>query len=251
MNTNDTASRIRGVRILTIAFVLLFVVLAGIALVIYFGLGSRPSHWVKQQERLATMTIEQKKITSENLRNNLLTQWSDPGKEAVRSADDLFGRRSSVEIPYEDLNIWLAEEGIELLADIDIKLPAWVKSAMVDSAGDGLLRITCEIERDKNRQVVALSFAIQVASDGTVTSTLTSAALGVLPVPTGTAIDLIASRNDPDSLMLSLTQGTPVGPIELPIDASDNGRDGRLVGLEVRDDALVVTRETVRRRSRE
>ena len=100
---------------------------------------------------------------------------------------------------------------------------------------------------DQVKQVIALSFAVTIAEDGNLTSTLKQATAGKLPLPVGAAIDIVASQAD-EGILLDLMQGKPVPPVQLPIDASKDGlRDGRLVGIEVREDALVITRETVRR----
>ena len=248
MSDDSTAKRSRGVRVLGFAFAIVFALLCIAALIGYFGWQGKPAYWTEQQERISTMSSQQRQAVSESLRNRLLTEWSDPGDKTPVTQDDLFDHRNKIEIAYEDLNVWIAEEGTKLLEDVGIKMPKSVKGAMVDSPGDGLLRISCDIEKGEMKQVIAMSFAISVAEDGTLTSKLEGATAGRLPLPTQTAIDLIASRADDKGIMLDLMQGTPVEPIELPIDPSDDGvRDGRLVGLEVRDDALVITRETVRR----
>lgn len=243
--------RKRGVRVLGLGFLALLVLLIVLAITAKLTLGGSPSHWDRQQERIASLSSEERKAMTEDFRNRLMTAWSDAGPEAPTTEADLFGHRRTLEIPYEKLNIWLAEEGIDLLDQVNIRMPKYVKAAMIDSDGEGRLRISCDVDTNKIKQVVALTFAIQVDDNGTVTSTLEGASAGKLPIPTETAVDLIARRSGENSLMLNLMQGTPVGPIELPIDASDSGRDGRLVGMQVRDDALVITRETVRRKKEE
>lgn len=250
MSKSSPPSKRSGVRVLGIAFLIVFLLLAGVALVVYFGWSGRPAYWNQQQERIAAMTPTQREAISTSFRNRLLTQWSDPGQGAVNTADDLFGRQSTIEIPYEDLNIWMAQEGVEMLSEIGINLPSSVKGAMVDTPGNGLLRITCDFNNGQVQQLVALSFDIKVSKDGTVSSTLQEATAGKLPLPTETAIDMIAKRagGTSNGMLVGMMRGTPVGPIQIPIDASDTGRDGRLIGLDVKEDALVITRETVRRK---
>jgi|GEM_PF-2361643 len=249
MSSESAAKRSRGVRVLGLAFAGVFVLLCIAALIGYLGWQGKPAYWTQQQERINAMSTQQREAVSESLRNRLLTEWSDPGEKTPVTQDDLFGHRNTIEIAYEDLNVWIAEEGTMLLEDVGIKMPKSVKGAMVDSPGDGLLRISCDIKKGEMKQVIAMSFAIEVSSHGTVVSQLKDATAGRLPLPTKTAIDLVASRADEKGIMLDLMQGTPIGPIELPIDPSEDGvRDGRLVGLEVQDDALVITRETVRRK---
>ena len=109
-----------------------------------------------------------------------------------------------------------------------------------------LLRLSCEVNSPEVDQVVALTFDIAVSDDGTVTSTLKDATAGRLPLPTETAVGLLAEQGGQRAA--ELLRGEPFGPIDVPIDPSENGlRDGRLVGLEVTGNAMVVTRETVRR----
>ncbi|MEO0477623.1 MAG: hypothetical protein AAF085_16890 [Planctomycetota bacterium] len=184
---------------------------------------------------------------SESLRNRLLKQWSDPGEKTPVTEADLFGHRRTIAIPYDELNTWVQAEGITLLEEVGVSIPDGATTAMIDSPGGGLLRISFEVSVDGVEQVIALSFAVTIAKDGTLTSTLEQATAGRLPLPVGTAIDLIASQAD-SGILLDLMQGTPLPPIELPIDASEDGlRNGRLVGLQVNADAMIVTRETVRR----
>lgn len=247
---NDSdAMRRSGVRILGFAFVGLFVLLCIGALVAYLGLSGKPDHWNAQQQRIAGMNPQEREAISEAMLHHVLDKWSEGPKHAT-SIEDLIGQRTTLTIPYEDLNIWLAEEGISLLEEVGIRMPRSVKGTMVDSAGNGLLRISCDVKSRRIQQVVALTFDIKVANDGTIQSRLVSASAGLLPLPRESAVDLIAKRADnKDGLMYDLMQGNPVPPIELPIDPTEDGlRDGRLVGLEVREDAMVVTRETVRRK---
>lgn len=247
MSGSSEPGRRRGVRVLGIGFGVVFVLLVVVAVVIYFGLRGVPAYYAQQQERINAMPKPQREAISENFFNSLLTKWSDADAGFPKTHSDLFGKRRTLVIPYEELNVWLAEKGIAMLADIGIKLPPAVKGAMVDSPGGGRLRLSCEVDKGSFQQVVAMTFEISVTDDGTVTSQLQGATAGRLPIPTSTAIDLIARRKDGGGRMLDLMQGTPVGPIELPIDETDSGRNGRLVGLEIRNDAMVITRETVRK----
>lgn len=245
---DGASSRQRGVRVLGLGFAGLLALLIVGVLVAYYALDGEPEHWTQQRERINALSETQRKTISQNMRNRLLTEWNGIGSEIPTTEEEMFGQRRTLEIPYEDLNVWLAEEGIDLLGEVGIKMPSWVKAAMVDSPGDGLLRISCEVDKDKVQQVVTLTFSIKVREDHKVVSKLEGATAGVLPIPTQTAIDLIGQRGEKTDRVLRLMQGTPFGPVDVPIDASDSGRDGRLIGLEARKDVLVVTRETVRRK---
>ena len=246
-----TTKQRNGGRLLGIAFLVLFATVCITAIAGYFGFRSKPDYWNEQRERIAQMSDEQRIATSEKLMNRLLDQWSEAPANAT-TADDLIGQRTSIHIPYQELNVWLDQEGIGLLTDIGVQMPKSVKGAMVDSAGEGLLRVSCEIKTEKIEQVVSVTFDIKVADDGEVISKLVRARAGLLPIPKDKAIDLIAKRaNESESggRMLALLTGTPIKAIDIPIDPSEDGlRDGRLVGLEVLKDAMVITRETVRRK---
>lgn len=247
MSSTSAANRSRGVRVLGLAFTTLFVLLGLTALLVYLGWHGRPAHWDQEQQRLAALSDAQRQAISESLRNRLLQQWSNPGEKTPRTEADLFGQRATIELPFDELNTWIQTEGVALLGEIGIDVPASAKSAMIDSPGDGLLRISFEVTTDGVQQVIALSFAVTIADDGTLTSTLAAATAGRLPLPVATASDIIASQAK-EGILLDLILGNPVEPIELPIDPSDDGlRDGRLVGLKVTEDALVITRQTVRR----
>lgn len=243
MSGASAAKRKRGVRVLGLGFLALFIALCVAAVIAYAVYNGRPGYWDQQRDRIEAMSQQDRRSISDNLENDVATGWSDADNDFPASEQDLYDHRSDIEIPYEDLNIWLAERGVALLGDLGIKLPSYVKSAMVDSPGDELLRISCDIQRGKRMQIVSLTFAIEVTEDGQVVSTLEGARAGRLPMPTRVAADLIAQRGDSGGIMVGLTRGEPVGPIELPIDAA---RSGRLVGLDIREDALVITRETVR-----
>ena len=241
--SSTVAKRSRWVRVLGLSFAALFVLLCLAALLIYLSFHSRPAHWDNEQSRLAAQTDAQRQAISESLRNKLLTQWSDPGEKTPQTEADLFGHRRTITIPYADLNTWIQVEGIALLAEVGIEIPDDAPTAMIDSPGNGLLRISFEIKTEDIDQVIALSFAVTIADDGTLTSTLKQATAGRLPLPVATAIQVVASQTD-EGVLPDLMQGNPVPPYELPIGKS---RDGRLVGLEVQKDALIITRETVRR----
>lgn len=242
--SSTEANRSRGVRVLGLAFAALFVLLCLAALLVYLGFHGRPAHWDNEQQRLANLTNDQRQAISESLRNQLLTQWSDAGEKTPLTEADLFGHRRTITIPYADLNTWIQTEGIDLLAEVGIEIPDSAPTAMIDSPGDGLLRISFEVTTQDVNQVIALSFAVTIADDGTLTSTLKQATAGRLPLPVATAMDLIASQAD-SGILLDLMRGNPVPPIELPIDKS---RSGQLVGLEIQADAMIVTRQTVARK---
>ena len=245
--SETAAKRSRGVRVLGLSFAALFVLLCGVALTIHLGWNRRPAHWDQERQRVAELSEAQRAAVSESLRNRLLKQWSDPGEKTPVTEADLFGHRRTIEIPYDELNTWVQAEGVGLLEEVGVNIPEEATTAMIDSPGNSLLRISFEVMVDGVEQVIALSFVVTIADDGTLTSTLEHATAGRLPLPVNTAIDLVASQAEPGYL-LDLMQGNPIDPIELPIDASEDGlRDGRLVGLDVREDALVITRETVRR----
>ncbi|MEM6258177.1 MAG: hypothetical protein AAGI37_07675 [Planctomycetota bacterium] len=245
---NATADhRNRGVRVLGLSFAALFVLLCTMTTFIYLRWQGKPEHWEQEQLRIAALSEAQQEAISESLRNRLLTQWSDPGDKAPVTEADLFGQRRTIEIPYAELNTWIKAEGVGLLRAVGVEVPESTPTAMIDSHGDGLLRISFEVDREEIHQVITLSFMMSIAEDGTLTSTLERASAGRLPLPASAAIELVASQTERGDL-LDLMRGNPVGPIEFPIDASKNGlRDGRLVGLEVREDALLITRETIRR----
>lgn len=249
MSSSSATKRKRGVRVLGYCFLGVFLLLCLASLLGYLAYNGKPEYYTDQQARINAMSDEERETVSTSIRNHVLTEWSAVDEDTpFGDQDAMIGQRRTFEIPYEDLNVWLAEEGIDLLAEVGIRMPKSVKSAMVDAADDGLLRISCDFDNGKMQQVVALVFTINVSDDGTVVSTLEKATTGRLPLPTQTAIDLIAKRSS-SSMMLDMMQGTPAGPIQLPIDASEDGlRDGRLVGLEIREDAMVITRETVRRK---
>lgn len=241
------AKRSRGVRVLGLAFASLFLLLCLVALAVYLGWQGRPAHWEQEQQRLADMTEAQRQAISESLRNRLLTQWSDPGEQTPLTEADLFGHRRTIEIPYADLNTWIRSEGVELLEGVGVQVPDSAPAAMIDSPGGGLLRVSFEVRTQEIEQVVALSFAVSIAESGALTSELEQATAGRLPIPVSAAIEMVADQGG-DGVLLDLMRGNPIPPVELPIDPTRDGlRDGRLVGIEVREDAIVVTRETVRR----
>jgi hypothetical protein len=242
-----SSDRSRGVRVLSLAFASLFVLLCLIAVLIYLGWHGKPAHWEAEQTRLAAVSQAERQAVSESFQNRFLTKWSDPGEATPVTEDDLFGQRAEITVPFDELNTWIQSEGLSLLEELGVEMPATAPTLMIDSPGDGLLRISFEIVAENVQQVVTLSFLIAIDADGTITSTLKRATAGRLPLPTDTAIEIIASQSD-EGLLMDLMRGEPIDPLQLPIDPSRDGlRDGRIVGLEVTNDAMLLTRETVRR----
>ena len=248
--SGSSDKRSRGVRVLSLAFASLFILLAITAVILYLGFHGTPEHWSQEQSRIATLSDDQQQATSQSFRNRFITLWANPGDKTPVTEDDLFGHRQAIEVPFNDLNTWIKAEGVELLSEIGIKVPKSAASAMVDSPGDGLIRVSVQVTIERVPQIITLSFAVNIAEDGTLTSTLKHATAGKLPLPVDTAISLVASKTD-EQRLLDLMQGNPIPPIEMPIDPSEDGvRDGRIVGLEVTDNALTLTRETVRRKKK-
>lgn len=247
MSNPIAASQRPGVRVLGLGFALLLALLCAAAVVVYLAWHGRPAHWDHERQRLAELSGEQRQAISESLRNRLIQQWSSFGDRDPFKGADPFGQETEIEIPYDQLNTWIQTEGIDLLAEVDIEVPKTATTAMIDSPGDGLLRISFEVITQGVEQVITLSFAVSIEKDGTLTSTLMQATAGKLPLPIATAIELVASQAD-EGVLLDLMQGTPIDPVQLPIDTSDSGRDGRIVGLEVTPTALILTRRAVARK---
>lgn len=249
MSSAAADKRRNGVRVLSLAFASLFAVLALAAAVMYVGWHQNPLHWEQEQLRLAAISDVEREAISESFRNQLMTQWSDPGSKVPLTQADLFGQRSTIEIPYAALNTWIESEGVTLLSHVGIKIPESAPTAMIDSPGKGLLRVSFELINEGVRQVIALSFRVRIEGDGTLTSKLIQATIGRLPLPVDTALRMIAQQSD-GAALLDLMQGKPLPPVVIPIDPGRDGlRDGRLIDLDVREDALWITRETIRRQS--
>lgn len=247
MSDDSPSPRQPRKRIVRIALLLIFALASVTGVSIYFAYQRQPGHWTTQQQRIKSLSREERQQISQSLFNRATTQWSKAPDHAVK-VEDLIGHRTALEVSYEELNIWLAEDGVALLSDIGIEMPRSIRGAMVDSPGDGLLRISCDIKTPRLEQVVTLTFKIEIDDAGKVVSELISASAGLLPLPTDRAISLITKRDRGDGLLQALMSGSPTGPIDVPIDASKDGlRDGRLVGFEVYDDRVVITRETVLR----
>lgn len=247
MSSPIVASQRPGVRVLGLGFGLLLALLCAAAVVVYLGWYGRPAHWDHEQQRLAELTDEQRQAISESLRNRLITQWSSFGDRDPFKGADPFGQETTIEIPFDQLNTWIQTEGIDLLAEIGVKVPKTATTAMIDSPGDRLLRISFEATTQGVKQVITLSFAVAIEKDGKLTSTLMQTTAGKLPLPVGTAIELVASQAE-EGVLLDLMRGTPIDPVQLPIDASESGRDGRIIGLEVTETAMILTRQTVARK---
>lgn len=240
MNTSGQPANRRGVRVLGIAFLVVFLLLSAAALLIYLGWQGRPSHWTDMQEDIAKLSEDQKQVISDALRNKVINAWTNADAGLVPPEQEL-GKKRTIEIPYKDLNVWLAHDGVGQLNSLGIELPKSVKTAMVDAPKPGLLRISCELDGEGVNQVVALTFKISVADDGTVTSELAGATAGRLPVPTSMVVDQIAKRGGGE--MSGLLSGKPTGPLD---HGTGNTLAGRLVGLDIQQDKLVVTRKIVR-----
>lgn len=256
MNHAAPPSKRRWLKRLGIGAVIVGILLACAGLYAYNRSNAQPESWQQERERIARMGTTEKLDMAEGLRNWLLSEWSstEPSEEfAQGNPDSLLGQRRRFAIPYDELNVWLDVEGRSLLEAVGIGLPERVRHVIVSGTPGGKLVLSFEDQPDGKGRVYALTFDIGVAQDGTVTSTLTGATAGRLPLPVDAAARLIRSTspaapaNSPNLLDALLT-GQPVQPQDLPIDPGEDGvRDGRIVGLEVQTDAIIVTRETVAR----
>ncbi|MEM1354200.1 MAG: hypothetical protein AAGC44_10780 [Planctomycetota bacterium] len=243
---------VKRAAITLMALVLVAVLITGY---LYQRAGAAPEMWTKERSRISAMAPSQQQTVTERLRNRLINEWTaaEPSSEFIKTdSGSIFGQRRRFAIPYNELNVWLHVEGRALLENLGITLPARVQHAMVSGTADGNLVFAVEDDPGSGGRVYTLTFKIDIADDGTVTSRLISAEAGRLSLPPETAARLLASSNstspDVENLLNDMMTGNPVPPRDLTIDPGAEGaRDGRIVGLEVDEQQIIVTRQTVRR----
>lgn len=245
----------RWIKRLGIAALIVVVVIAAIAGYSYQRARAVPERWKKEQDRIATMAPSKQLAVAESLRNRLINEWTaaEPSAEFRETdSDSPIGQRRRFAIPYDELNVWLHVEGRSLLEGLGITLPGQVQHAMVSGTADGNLVFAIEDGAGSGGgRIYTMTFDIDIAKDGTLTSTLLSAQAGKLDIPAEAAAQLLAATGTNSSsggnLLGDLLTGKAVPPRDLPIDPGDQGfRDGRIVGLEVNEKQIVVTRLTIR-----
>lgn len=258
MNEQAAPRKRRWLKRLGLSAGLSVIFLGCLGLYAYSRWNSKPEMWSQERERIARMGSDQKEAMAESLRNRLLTEWAytEHSEEIFNGkTDSLLGQRRTFAIPYDQLNVWLDVEGRSLLEGVGIGLPERVRHVLIRGTDDGLLVLSFEDRPDGNGRVYSFTFNISIAGDGMVTSELVEAKAGRLSIPTDAAAGLISStsttgRGGPNLLDALLT-GKPVRLQDIPIDPGEDGmRDGRIVGLEITPEAILVTRETVARPQR-
>ncbi len=245
-------------------------VLGGLVLiaVVYAGAKYRqwkatPEYWADNGRMLAAIPDDEKRQRSDALIGRLGEEWSafgtpDPQEliDAPDPASRVLGDERTIVIPYEDLNIMLEVEAPAMLASQGAPLPDAVKGMMVTSDGRGQLIVAFEYDGPEVQQVFSLTMRLHATPEGIITSSLVSARGGRLTLPRDRALRTLADivggdRAIGDIKLMKLFTGEPFGPMDVPIDPGDNGvRNGRITGIDVRADALHITRTAVPRRPR-
>ncbi|MEM9414144.1 MAG: hypothetical protein AAGA29_01540 [Planctomycetota bacterium] len=225
---------------------------------------ARPSYWEANNEMLALLPDEQKRERAGSFLARFTHEWSAFGdshsiQDLIESPDaeaQLLGDTRTIIVPYDDLNILLEVEMPAILESQGTPLPDSVKGIMVTSDGQGRLIVAFEYDGPNLQQVFSLTLEVTATPTGRITSNLVSARGGELTLPRDAALDRIGEivggdREWAEVRLMKLFTGQPFGPMDVPIDRDDDsGRNGRITGIEVHDDAIHLTRTTVPRRDR-
>ena len=248
--------RPRRIRKHILRFLLAMLVMATLVGVYkYRQLHSTPIYWDEQITLLDGLSDQQRQTVSENFRNRILDKWSDWPQDIPThklTEDSLIGDQVTIELPFDELNIWLNTEARETLKQQGSPLPEKV-GQMILGSKDGMLVAYIEYAGGTSN-VFSITLDIQIDNDGKITSTLEHFHVGELELPRSSATSFIhdqivgfSDKMNPDP-WINLLTGEPFGPIEILIDPTDSGvRDGRIVGLEIGDQSLFLTRQTVPR----
>lgn len=243
-------------------FLLGFLLVAGTMLAVkYRQWRATPSYWEDYAQQLKAMPDQQKREVAESFRNRLLEQWNAPDAgatpealiEAMRNDDDLVGETRTITIPYNEFNIWLEAEARGVMEDRGTPLPPTVRQAMVTSDGHGHLILAIDYRSKDVNQVFSFVLDIDINADAQVISRVVEVRGGRLELPRDSAVSMVREQLAREGAgggdaILKLLTGEPFGPVDIPLDPSAEGvRDGRIVGIAINDDALQLTRTTVRR----
>lgn len=249
---------------------IVLLILGGLLLITAVYAGSKyrqwktqPDYWADNGRMLAAIPADEKRQRSDALLGRLGEEWSafgtpDP-QDLIDSPDpasQVLGDARTIVIPYEDLNIMLEVEAPAMLASQGAPLPEAVKGMMVTSDGKGQLIVAFEYDGPEMHQVFSMTMRLNATPEGIITSTLVSARGGRLTLPRDRALRTLADivggdRAIGEIKLMKLFTGEPFGPMDVPIDPGDDGvRNGRITGIDVREDALHITRTTVPRRPR-
>lgn len=224
---------------------------------------SEPGYWADNGKMLAAIPQDEKRQRSDALIGRLGQEWSAFGAadtqaliESPDAAEQVLGDERTIVIPFEDLNIMLEVEAPAMLASQGAPLPDAIKGMMVTSDGGGRLIVAFEYDGPEVHQVFSVTLALSATAEGIITSTLVSARGGEMSLPRDRALRALADivggdRAVGEIKLMKLFTGEPFGPMDVPIDPGDDGvRNGRITGIEVRDEAIHITRTTVPRRPR-
>ena len=226
----------------------------------YWQWRTRPDYWSDNGRMLAAIPEDEKHQRAQDLIGRLGDEWSAFGEvdtqtliESPDAAQHVLGDQRTIVIPFDDLNIMLAVEAPAILASQGAPLPEAVKGMMATSDGEGRLIVAFEYDGPETHQVFSLTLSLAASQEGILTSTLVAARGGALALPRDRALKTLArivggERSVADIRLMKLFTGEPFGPMDVPIDPGDSGvRSGRITGIEVRDEALHITRTTIPR----
>ncbi|XAL99641.1 hypothetical protein OT109_18935 [Phycisphaeraceae bacterium D3-23] len=247
-----------------VGFVLFTLIVVGLVLAgfKYKQWTAKPSYWQANSEMLAMLPAEQKQERAGSFLARFGHEWSAFGEEhaiqdLIESPDAearLLGDTRTIIIPYDDLNILLEVEMPAILESQGTPLPDAVKGIMVTSDGHGRLIVAFEYDGPNLHQVFSMTLDVTATPAGIITSNLVSARGGELTLPRAQALERIGEivggeREFGEVRLMKLFTGQAFGPMDVPIDSGDNsGRNGRITGIEIHDDAIHLTRKTVARR---
>ena len=152
--------------------------------------------------------------------------------------DPLAPREMTIDLSFEELNSWLAVKFEDWCANQGIAIPSQCSDFTLWSEGDSLV-LAFEAAASDLTGVVSLVMDVEVIDETQCRLAVVSARGGEMPIPAERLLAHFGEDYDPD-MMEKLTAAFDGLTFE-PVWRMDKARRGRLLGLEVKPDGLVVT----------
>jgi len=217
-----------GCQVTLLVFLALAIGVLGVAYVLW---SSKPAHWKRNQEFLASQDNETLLRMATTLEQRIIAAVSDPNSNGETSEERV------VPMTTDEVNAWLYLKLGTLLTNQNMSMPPEVSEPMI-AANDQRLVLAFRYQTDRVDQIVSSEFKLTIQPDGMATVKIDGASAGNLPVPLSIATSGISRKHKPNQaaspkgtrdLVESLMSGYSFDPTwEI-----DHARQVRLIGYRL------------------
>ena len=195
----------------------------------------KPPCW-SEHDRLQQMSAETLDRMAEQIERRTLREVSQIG----RVGGD--GDTATVEFPFDQTNAWLMVRMKDWALHQSVSLPKPLGDLVVASDGDKPV-VAFELKTEEVDQVFSIGFDVRLPAPGKVTASIDSVHAGRLPIPVGAVLEHLRKSVPRDAIepMAKLLAGETFDAVfDHP---GHEGKRLRVVGFEVKPDAVAVTLE--------